>query len=273
LGLEAYGDLVCILGAAGLSQPIVPGALRAKKVEDMLGVLGVVRRRRTSKAKLSKKRSRSKVFKEGPASMNAAQPVEREIAVLVADLADRILSTRPLSVASSGLFLAVPEATLEVLREDLPGELAGRGAIVVHARLSTDADPGDTICAALRGELALHEGVAARLGGLDNVGLGRGVTLTAALSGLSLHTGKIIALVIDDAHHITSTQNGIDAMFALKAARDALNLDRTLHGLRFVAMSPYADKLAKLRNGSDQAFFLAPLLVLEGTTSRAHPAG
>ena len=132
----------------------------------------------------------------------------------------------------------------------------------MYARLSPDADPGETICAALRSELAKHESVAALLGGLDKVGLGRSVTLAAALSALSLHTGKIIALVIDDAHLVTATENGIDAMFALKAARDALNLSRELHGLRVVAMSSDADKLARLRNGSDQAFFLAPLIVL-----------
>jgi hypothetical protein len=97
------------------------------------------------------------------------------------ELADRILFTGPISVAGSGLFLVVPEATLAVLREDLPRELAGREAIVVYARLSPDADPAKTITAALRGELAKHESVTA---------------LTAALSALSLHTGKIIALVI-----------------------------------------------------------------------------
>ena len=178
------------------------------------------------------------------------------------DLADRILFAGPVSAASSGLFLAVPEATLAVLREDLPRELAGRDAIVIYARPSPHSDPGDTIFDAVRSALDKHKSVVAALGGLDKVGLARGVTLAAALSALSLHTGKIIALVIDDAHLVTSTENGIVTMFALKAARDALNLSRELHGLRVVAMSSDADKLARLRNGSDQAFFLAPLLVL-----------
>ena len=39
LGLEDYGDLLGMLGAAGLSQPIVPTAERAKMVADMVSVL------------------------------------------------------------------------------------------------------------------------------------------------------------------------------------------------------------------------------------------
>jgi hypothetical protein len=40
LGLDYYGDLLDRLAAAGLSRPVVPAALRAKMVEDMLRVLG-----------------------------------------------------------------------------------------------------------------------------------------------------------------------------------------------------------------------------------------
>jgi hypothetical protein len=39
LGLEDYGDLLAMLGASGLSQPIVPAAERAKMVKDMLSAL------------------------------------------------------------------------------------------------------------------------------------------------------------------------------------------------------------------------------------------
>ena len=39
LGIEDYGDLLRMLGAAGLSQPLVPASERAKMVQDMVNVL------------------------------------------------------------------------------------------------------------------------------------------------------------------------------------------------------------------------------------------
>lgn len=135
------------------------------------------------------------------------------------------------------------------------------------------AAPGDVIVHAVRAELSRHDGVVKRLarsagmervtvGGvafsLDGVGLGEGVSLSAALSD---ETGRVIVLIVDEAQHAITSERGNDALFALKAARDELNSSRH-KGLRVVATGSSRDKLATLRNGSDQAFYGAPLVNL-----------
>ena len=93
---------------------------------------------------------------------------------------------------------------------------------------------------------------------LDRIGLGDGISLSSALAALSDETRKTIVLVIDEAQHAITTDDGNDALFALKAARDELNSSHH-HGLRVVATGSNQDKLAMLRNSKDQAFFGAPL--------------
>lgn len=197
---------------------------------------------------------------------------------LAADLARKILEVAPGSASSSGLFLAAPRRTGKstFLREDLRPALEKAGALVIYADLWEDrkADPGAVIVNAVRAELAEHDGVLAKLarasglekvavGGvafnLKQVGLGDDVSLTSALAALSDEIGRPIALIIDEAQHAITTENGNDALFALKAARDELNSSRH-HGLRVVATGSNRDKLAMLRNSRDQAFFGAPLI-------------
>lgn len=196
---------------------------------------------------------------------------------LAESMAEAVLASHVGAAMASGLFLAAPRRTGKstFLREDLRPALARRKAIVVYADLWADrkADPGDVIVAAVRAELARHEGVVLRLsrasgmetvkvGGLtfslDNVGLRSGVTLSAALAALSDETGRPIVLIVDEAQHAATSANGIDALFALKAARDELN-SPPHHGLRVIATGSNQDKLAMLRNSRDQAFFGAPL--------------
>ena len=197
---------------------------------------------------------------------------------LAADMADKILYLPPGSASSSGLFLAAPRRTGKstFLREDLRPQLEVKGALVLYADLweNRKADPGTVIIAAVRSELARHEGVIARLsrasgmdkvniGGMsfamDRIGLRDGISLSSAFVALSDETEKTIVIVIDEAQHTITTENGFDALFALKAARDELNSSRH-HGLRVVATGSNQDKLAMLRNSKDQAFFGAPLV-------------
>ncbi|MGO4156992.1 ATP-binding protein [Cupriavidus sp. YAF13] len=197
---------------------------------------------------------------------------------LATELATKILTVSPTSASSSGLFLAAPRRTGKstFLREDLRPALENLGALVVYADLWEDrrADPGEVIVGAVRAELASHEGVIKRLarsagmekvavGGmsfsLDRVGLGEGISLSAALAALSDEAGKPIVLVIDEAQQAIVSEKGNDALFALKAARDELNSSRH-KGLRIVATGSNRDKLAMLRNSRDQAFYGAPLV-------------
>lgn len=149
-------------------------------------------------------------------------------------------------------------------------------ALVVYADLwaNPTADPGAVIVNAIRTVLARHDGVIMRLAkaagmegikvgnlsfDLDRVGLGKDVSLTDALVALSDETRLMIVLVIDEAQHALTSEAGIAALFALKAARDELN-SSAHHGLRVVCTGSNRDKLAMLRNSKDQAFFGAPMV-------------
>lgn len=193
-------------------------------------------------------------------------------------LADQILVAGVGSAAGSGVFLAAPRRTGKstFVREDLRPTLEADGALVVYADLwaNPTADPGMVISNAIRATLAGLEGVMLRLAksagmsklsvgsvsfDLDRVGLGKDVSLTDALVALSDETGRMIVLIIDEAQHAITTDAGIAALFALKAARDELNSSQH-HGLRIVCTGSNRDKLAMLRNSKDQAFFGAPLV-------------
>lgn len=193
-------------------------------------------------------------------------------------LAKQILVIGAGSAASSGVFLAAPRRTGKstFVREDLRPALEAAGALVVYADLwaNPTADPGNVIVNAIRVSLASNDGAVLRLAksagldkvkvgsvsfDLDRVGLGKDVSLTEALVALSDETKKIIVLVIDEAQHAITTEAGVSALFALKAARDELNSSQH-HGLRVVCTGSNRDKLAMLRNSKDQAFFGAPLV-------------
>ena len=193
-------------------------------------------------------------------------------------IAKQILVIGVGSAASSGVFLAAPRRTGKstFVREDLRPALEAEGALVVYADLwaNPTADPGNVIVNAIRATLASNDGVVLRLAksagmdkvkvgsvsfDLDRVGLGKDVSLTEALVALSDETKKIIVLVIDEAQHAITTEAGVSALFALKAARDELNSSQH-HGLRVVCTGSNRDKLAMLRNSKDQAFFGALLV-------------
>lgn len=195
---------------------------------------------------------------------------------LAEELATHILDD-DLAPASSGLFLGarrrIGKSTF--LQQDLCPELRRRGAVVIYADLwdNRDRDPGDVIIDAIREELAHHEGVVLRfaraagmekvsVGGvsftMDRVGLGREVSLSKALAMLSDESKRMIVLIVDEAQHALTTEKGSNSLYALKAARDRLNMGPH-HGLRIVATGSNPDKLAVLVEWKDQAFFCAPL--------------
>ncbi|MBD8596439.1 ATP-binding protein [Pseudomonas sp. CFBP 8772] len=182
------------------------------------------------------------------------------------------------SSASSGVFLAAPRRTGKstFAREDLRPALEKAGAIVLYADLWQDLtkDPGLVIVEAIREAVGRSDGFITRLakasgvekvvaGGLnfsvDKIGLGRDIDLTTALVALSDESKKLIVLMIDEAQHAITTEAGVAALFALKAARDELNSSRH-HGLRIVCTGSNRDKLAMLRNSKDQAFFGASMV-------------
>jgi hypothetical protein len=193
-------------------------------------------------------------------------------------LADQIMARSPVSSSSSGIFLAAPRRTGKstFVREDLGPALQDKGALVIYIDLWADRhiDPGELLAAAIRTEMSRHgnaiQKIAKNLGisggkvvgidfSLDRIGIGKDVTLAQALASLSDEVRRRIVIVIDEAQHALTSQAGMDSLFALKAARDALN-SSAHHGLRLVCTGSNRDKLAMLRNSKDQAFYGAPLV-------------
>lgn len=176
----------------------------------------------------------------------------------------------------SGLFLAAPRRTGKstFLREDLLPAFLERHWVSVYVDLWTDkaADPGRLIAAAVKSTLARYAGAIAKLAknsGLEKVSvfgaltvnvnaldLPENVTLADALEALQLAAKKPVAIVVDEAQQALSTQQGIDAMFALKAARDHLNQGAgQAQKLLLVFTGSNQDKLSRLVQKRTQPFF------------------
>ncbi|MCE5294927.1 MAG: ATP-binding protein [Chlamydiales bacterium] len=184
------------------------------------------------------------------------------------------LEGKGLADASSGLFLAAPRRTGKstFLREELVPEVVKRGWIAIYVDLWADLsrDPALLIADALKNEIARHEGLLkkilksmglskVKIAGaqfeLDNLGTPSGLTLSDALAYLSEATEKSIVLIIDEAQHALSSRDGLNAMFAVKAARDRLNQRSGDSRLYLILTGSHRDKLAHLVLKKDQPFF------------------
>lgn len=176
---------------------------------------------------------------------------------------------------SSGMFLAAPRRTGKstFLNNDLIPECTRRGWLPVYVDLWADreADPADLISAVIGNALGQYQSAlekVAKKAGIDKINLLRtlswdfsrprlpqGTTLAQALGVLHEVAGKMVVLVIDEAQHALNTESGINAMFALKAARDQLNRGSDPDGLRLVFTGSSRDKLANLVLKSKQPFY------------------
>lgn len=194
------------------------------------------------------------------------------------DLANQIadgLAGGGLADFKSGLFLAAPRRTGKstFLRSDLIPACEARGWMSVYVDLWSDreADPADLISSAIGEALMQFEGRLSKLAktaGIEKLSILRTVswdftksalpesaTLTHALELLHQAAGKMVVLIIDEAQHALTTSAGINAMFALKAARDELNQGEGRNGLRLVFTGSSRDKLAHLVLNSKQPFY------------------
>lgn len=177
--------------------------------------------------------------------------------------------------ARSGLFLAAPRRTGKstFLREDLLPALKHRGWTTVYVDLWANkaTDPAVLIANEVKNALAKFAGVIAKLAksaglekvnvfgalslNLSSLSLPENVTLADALEALSVAANKPLVVVIDEAQHALTTQNGMDAMFALKAARDRLNQGTGVQRLFLVFTGSSQDKLSRLVLKKDQPFY------------------
>lgn len=205
------------------------------------------------------------------------------------------LEGRGIANASSGLFLAGPRRVGKstFLQDSLMPEAEKRGWVTVYVDLwsNKNADPALLITEAIKASIAEHKGLLGKLA--ENVklkqvnllgalaldfskpGLPAQVTLTDALRLLGEMTGRPILLVIDEAQHALSTEAGLNAMFAIKSARDQLNTPHEKTHLMLVFTGSNRDKLAHLVLKKDQPFFGSevtafPLLGKEYTDAFTH---
>lgn len=189
---------------------------------------------------------------------------------LVADLTGR----NPFSDASNGLFLAAPRRTGKstFLQNELSPALERSGRVVVYVDLWSDKsrNPGALIADAVAAELQKHLGIVARTAkaaGLDELNIAGwmkidttrigkidGATLTDALRALCETSRKPVALIIDEAQHSLTSDEGETAMTALKSARDQLNRPGDTR-LLLVMSGSDRDKLLRLVNSNAAPFF------------------
>ena len=168
------------------------------------------------------------------------------------------------------------------VRQDLVPEFERRNLNVIYVDLWIDktVNPAIHIANAIRTELAREDGpIAKTLKKLTNMSkltvgawgnglsfdlsqlnLSKDATLADALKALSTASQKKLILVIDEAQHALTTDEGINALFSLKAARDSLNTDPGRYGMQLVATGSNRDKLATLVNGREQAFYGADMV-------------
>ena len=185
------------------------------------------------------------------------------------------LEGQGLADSRSGLFLAAPRRTGKstFLREDLLPAMQKRSWTTIYVDLWADKakDPALLITGAVKTKIGAFAGVITKMAkatglekvnvfgalslNLDSLELPQGLTLADALEAL-VKAGKApVAIVIDEAQHALSSQAGVDAMFALKAARDHLNQGNGQQGLFVVLTGSNRDKLAHLVLKRTQPFF------------------
>jgi hypothetical protein len=209
---------------------------------------------------------------------NKAMPTAKQFAyhrrALAEKLVDSVTGQSPFD-QTSGLFLAAPRRTGKstFLRLDFVPALRDRdiSPIMVDLWSNKNADPSDLIVNAIKAAIRQSEAAPLKVmrdmgltkfgaGGLnfdlEKVGVVGGITIADALQYLFDRTGRPVALVIDEAQHALTTAPGLNAMFAIKAARDQLNQNGEGE-IRFAGVftGSNQDKLANLVTGRDRPFF------------------
>lgn len=205
--------------------------------------------------------------------MNPSRPIFHRKALAEALVRD--LAGESFADYSSGLFLAAPRRTGKstFLENDLTPECAARGWLPVYVDLwiNREVDPAELIAGAIGRALSEFESTArkaAKKAGIDKINLLRtlswdfskpqlpaGTTLAKALEVLHEVSGQMVVLIVDEAQHALNSESGLNAMFALKAARDQLNRGNRPDGLRLVFTGSSRDKLANLVLKSKQPFY------------------
>lgn len=185
------------------------------------------------------------------------------------------LAGKGIANARSGLFLAGPRRVGKstFLTDELIPEAKNRGWEPVYVDLwaNKNANPEKLIAEAIKANLLNYEGKTTKLakpfklnqvnimGALvldfSHPGFPENITLTDALRMLCHLSEKPVMLIIDEAQHALMTTDGLNAMFAIKSARDQLNTGDQNTSMMLVFTGSNRDKLAHLVFKKDQPFF------------------
>ncbi len=177
--------------------------------------------------------------------------------------------------AVSGLFLAGPRRVGKTtfLLEDVVPEAESRNWHTVYVDLWANkaADPSLLIVEAIKSSISEYKSKLGKLAEqiqlqkikilkaieLDfaKPGLPENITLTDLLLHLIRLADKPVLLIIDEAQHALTSTDGINAMFALKSARDQINTSDAAPQLMLILTGSNRDKLAQLVIKKEQPFF------------------
>lgn len=181
---------------------------------------------------------------------------------------------RVVSNPGAGSFLSAKRRTGKstFLRNDLVPALTAKNIPAIYVDLWADraTNPSDLIARGIQTELERQSGFImkkARAAGMTKVAvagvftfdvakIGTTVTLAAALQELvDRHPAGRVALIIDEAQHALSTDEGQSVMFALKSARDALNVGMNPPKLLLLCTGSSRSKLGSLVTGKESPFY------------------
>ena len=208
---------------------------------------------------------------------------------LAAEMAGQLLRPGPLNEGlRSGLFLPGLRRTGKTtfVLQDLAPALEQAGAVVIYADLWSDpqADPAVLVHGAIRRTLdALRSPGSALLQRLralksldvaagalkfgfevESLGAPGGVTLAAALTQVVDQARTDVVLIVDEVQHALSSEQGGQLLYALKAARDAINPRPGTPGhFLFIGTGSHRAQVGELTARRTQAF--------AGATSIAYP--
>ena len=183
------------------------------------------------------------------------------------------LEGKGIANATSGLFLAGPRRVGKstFLQVDLVPEAEHRGYLPIYVDLWANKwqDPALLIIEVLKKHLlACTKKLNKLVKRVQKVSLLQTIVLDLSQPGLPEHitlvdvlkeivevAAKPILLIIDEAQHALTTVAGLNAMFAIKSARDQMNMRAGAPQLMLVLIGSQRDKLAQLVIRKDQPFF------------------
>lgn len=157
----------------------------------------------------------------------------------------------------SGLFLSGLRRTGKTtfLRKDLIPVLEEQGALVIYVDLwsDTSVSPGALVYRAVRDALAA---MGFKFGfQLDALTPAGGVTMAHALTEVVNQAKADLVLIVDEVQRAITSEDGKQMLFALKAARDAINLQPHMPGsFLFSGTGSHRAQVSELITRRNQAF-------------------